>query len=63
MSYWVYQHLGNLSPAELATDPLYAAVRETPTAPVSSGSSPAGPTPTRPRCAGATGATSAAYAC
>ncbi|WP_371671824.1 alkaline phosphatase family protein [Streptomyces sp. NBC_00289] len=30
MSYWVYQHLGNLSPAELATDPLYAAVRETP---------------------------------
>ncbi|MGW7405653.1 alkaline phosphatase D family protein [Streptomyces sp. NPDC054833] len=30
MSYWVYQHLGNLSPGELATDPLYAAVRETP---------------------------------
>ncbi|MFW6690537.1 alkaline phosphatase D family protein [Streptomyces sp. MAR4 CNX-425] len=29
MSYWVYQHLGNLSPGELATDPLYAAVRET----------------------------------
>ncbi|MFF7328978.1 alkaline phosphatase D family protein [Streptomyces sp. NPDC008150] len=28
MSYWVYQHLGNLSPAELAVDPLYAAVRE-----------------------------------
>ncbi|WP_407563016.1 alkaline phosphatase D family protein [Streptomyces sp. 184] len=28
MSYWVYQHLGNLSPDELATDPLYAAVRE-----------------------------------
>ncbi|AQU68902.1 alkaline phosphatase D family protein [Streptomyces niveus] len=27
MSYWVYQHLGNLSPAELATDKLYAAVR------------------------------------
>ncbi|MFI0543993.1 alkaline phosphatase D family protein [Streptomyces sp. WSLK1-3] len=27
MSYWVYQHLGNLPPAELATDPLYAAVR------------------------------------
>ncbi|MFJ4967688.1 alkaline phosphatase D family protein [Streptomyces sp. NPDC088755] len=26
MSYWVYQHLGNLSPAELAADPLYAAV-------------------------------------
>ncbi|WP_030598888.1 alkaline phosphatase D family protein [Streptomyces fulvoviolaceus] len=30
MSYWVHQHLGNLSPDELATDPLYAAVRETP---------------------------------
>ena len=25
-SYWVYQHLGNLSPAELAADPLYAKV-------------------------------------
>jgi hypothetical protein len=30
MSYWVHQHLGNLSPAELAADPLYAAVREAP---------------------------------
>ncbi|MFF4494390.1 alkaline phosphatase D family protein [Streptomyces sp. NPDC001272] len=30
MSYWVYQHLGNLSPAELTADPLYAAVRATP---------------------------------
>ncbi|MFJ5773128.1 alkaline phosphatase D family protein [Streptomyces sp. NPDC093094] len=30
MSYWVHQHLGNLTPAELAADPLYAAVRETP---------------------------------
>ncbi|GAA4795209.1 alkaline phosphatase D family protein [Streptomyces ziwulingensis] len=28
MSYWVHQHLGNLSPASLAADPLYAAVRE-----------------------------------
>ncbi|MGW8376349.1 alkaline phosphatase D family protein [Streptomyces sp. ODS28] len=27
-SYWVYQHLGNLSPGELAEDPLFAAVRE-----------------------------------
>jgi hypothetical protein len=25
-SYWVYQHLGNLSPAELTADPLYAKV-------------------------------------
>ncbi|MFI6607063.1 alkaline phosphatase D family protein [Streptomyces sp. NBC_01336] len=30
MSYWVYQHLGNLSPAELAADPLHAAVHATP---------------------------------
>ncbi|MFF3375315.1 alkaline phosphatase D family protein [Streptomyces sp. NPDC002680] len=30
MSYWVHQHLGNLAPAELAADPLYAAVRESP---------------------------------
>ena len=29
-SYWVYQHLGNLSPAELAADPLYARVRAVP---------------------------------
>ena len=27
MSYWVYQHLGNLPPAELADDELYARVR------------------------------------
>lgn len=27
MSYWVYQHLGNLSHAELAADPLYETVR------------------------------------
>ncbi|MFE9770526.1 alkaline phosphatase D family protein [Streptomyces sp. NPDC005931] len=31
-SYWVHQHLGNLSPRELAADALYAAVRETPDA-------------------------------
>ncbi|MFH8979970.1 alkaline phosphatase D family protein [Streptomyces varsoviensis] len=28
MSYWVHQHLGNLSPAELAADKLYGAVCE-----------------------------------
>jgi hypothetical protein len=32
MSYWVHQHLGNLSPDELADDPLYAAVRAVPDA-------------------------------
>ncbi|MFF8968337.1 alkaline phosphatase D family protein [Streptomyces sp. NPDC014995] len=30
MSYWVHQQIGNLSPAELAADPLYAAVQEAP---------------------------------
>ncbi|MDT7844662.1 alkaline phosphatase D family protein [Streptomyces justiciae] len=30
MSYWVHQHLGNLTPDELAADPLYAAVRQRP---------------------------------
>ncbi|MFV5991026.1 alkaline phosphatase D family protein [Streptomyces sp. NPDC056231] len=29
-SYWVYQHLGNLSPTALAADPLYAEVRAVP---------------------------------
>jgi integrase len=28
MSYWVYQHIGNLSPRDLAEDELYARVRE-----------------------------------
>ena len=30
MSYWVYQHLGNLTPAELEMDKTYAAVRSAP---------------------------------
>jgi len=29
MAYWLYQHLGNLSPAELATDPTFAALSAT----------------------------------
>ncbi len=32
MSYWIYQHLGNLSPAGLAADELYAVVRGLPDA-------------------------------
>ncbi|MFE7784655.1 alkaline phosphatase D family protein [Streptomyces nigrescens] len=32
MSYWVHQHLGNLSPAELAADELYAQVQSVPDA-------------------------------
>ena len=31
-SYWIYQHLGNLSPARLAEDELYARVRSVPDA-------------------------------
>jgi hypothetical protein len=31
-SYWVYQHVGNLAPAELRSDPLYARVRAAPDA-------------------------------
>ncbi len=31
-SYWVYQHLGNLAPAELATDELWRQVQEAPDA-------------------------------
>ncbi|MFD4481866.1 alkaline phosphatase D family protein [Streptomyces sp. NPDC058471] len=30
MSYWVYQHIGNLPPAELERDELYASLRSTP---------------------------------
>jgi hypothetical protein len=30
MSYWIYQHLGNLSPAALEADPTYRAVRAAP---------------------------------
>ncbi len=32
MSYWIYQHLGNLSPRELDDNPLYAKVRGNPDA-------------------------------
>ena len=28
MSYWIYQHIGNLSPADLAEDEVYARVRK-----------------------------------
>jgi PhoD-like phosphatase len=30
MSYWIYQHLGNLSPAGLAADPTFRAIRAAP---------------------------------
>ncbi|MBD0747121.1 alkaline phosphatase D family protein [Streptomyces sp. CBMA152] len=51
MSYWVYQHLGNLSPAQLAADPLYSAVRATPdgTEALRRGCAPTAPSPEGPR--------------
>ena len=64
MSYWVYQHLGNLSPAELAADPLYAAVRDDPRRHRRAARlRRARRTPTRPPSAGATAATSAGSGC
>lgn len=62
-SYWVHQHLGNLSP------PTSPPTRSTPpsarptTPPTYCGTSPNAPTPSRSRCAGATGATSAGCGC
>ncbi len=59
MSYWVHQHLGNLTPAELAADPLYAAVRATLTARRRCAGSPPRRTRIRRGPGGATGGTSA----
>lgn len=63
MSYWVHQHLGNLSPPNSPPIPSTWRSGTPPTAPTNSAPSPAAPTPTRPPSAGATGATSAASAC
>lgn len=63
MSYWVYQHLGNLSPPNGRPIPCSRRSGRPPTAPTSYGPSPPRRTPTRPPCAGATGATSAGPGC
>ena len=62
MSYWVYQHIGNLSPQVLDEDDLYRRVRGNVHATRSCASSR--PTPRRPgpAPAGASAATSAARA-
>lgn len=52
---------GQSGAPELAADPVYAAVRADPDGTDVLRSSPPAPTPTRPPCDGATGATSAAY--
>ena len=63
LTYWIYQHLGNLSPADLETDPVLAALRPmTGTASRSCAPTPKRPTPRRTaarRCSGPTAATSA----
>ena len=59
MSYWVYQHLGNLSPRELEEDGLFEKVRGGREPPAFCASSPTRPTARTPVHAGATTATSA----
>ncbi len=64
MSYWCYQHLGNLSPEDLARDELYAAVRAAGTTAARwCATSPAAPTPRPTAPSGATAATSAGCGC
>ena len=63
MSYWCYQHLGNLSPEDREED-AYSARSATPTATPgpSCATSPSAPTARWPARAGATAATSVARA-
>ena len=62
MSYWLYQHLGNLAPPELAEEPLLGELRRTRTAARGCARSRTWPTASRPRAAGRSIATSAARA-
>ncbi len=63
MSYWVYQHLGNLSPPELAEEALYAQLRGGRATPARGcARSRTWPTASRPRAAGRSTATSATRA-
>ena len=48
MAYWIYQHLGNLSPAELAEDEAFGRCRTARTAARSSATSPSGRAPGGP---------------
>ncbi len=61
MSYWIYQHIGNLTAAELANEPMYqTAVTADGDVGPSSRRSPAGPTASPQRPGGRACATSAA---
>ena len=59
ISYWIYQHLGNLSPSELSANELYQSVRGDGTPPRSCASSPSKSTPRPTALAGASAVTSA----
>ena len=59
MSYWIYQHLGNLSPSELSANELYQSVRGDGDATRNCGSSPRKSTPRPTALAGASAVTSA----
>ncbi|GDY42388.1 hypothetical protein SANT12839_032700 [Streptomyces antimycoticus] len=63
MSYWVHQHLGNLSPPNWPPTRSTRRCARPRTAPRRCGSSPPAPTPIRRTPAGATAATSAAPGC
>ena len=65
MSYWIYQHLGNLSPARLFDDPIFCAVQESEgdCEELAARASRARARARSRACAGASAATSAARAC
>jgi hypothetical protein len=62
MSYWLYQHLGNLSPPELAEDELFHLVQGDSDAGPRLAHSPSSATANRPQAAGRITATSAKHA-
>ena len=63
MAYWIYQHLGNLSPPELETDTAFTQVKEAATRGRCCGGSPTSGIASRLPAAGRSIATSATRAC
>jgi hypothetical protein len=63
MAYWVYQHLGNLSPPELEEDTVYPQIKAEQDAGRCCGASPTHGIVSRRRAAGHSTATSATRAC
>ena len=59
MAYWIYQHLGNLSPSELAEDETYQKLRDGGDGSEASATSPSGPRARRAIRGSASAATSA----